>query len=422
MASPPVPSIPESALGSINDKNVYLVLRAIADILNVRNGQTGDSDSAFVTRGELGSVAKAGTGGLSAGGARQSQGGTFPVIKPSDIARVITDLQAQVMESPLFKALGERIDRVDAPGTGVIAQLDEERTVRSNAVSSLVQLLTTLESTVGDQSVALQEEAQTRADADGNIMGKYSVKIDANGYVSGFGLISTANNGMPFSDFTIRADRFAIGSPTGPGVPVLIPFIVTTTTQVVNGYIVPPGVYIDAAAIAVASIGEAQIDFASIRQAHIQNAAIGTAQIQDAAITNAKIGNAEVDTLSIRGDAVTVPRGAHGGSGLTGATFVVAASAVMPAGPAAAIIFGVVNVWATSDSGCSIRICRDSTVLAEVGATLAVSAGITTPSLAVPICCFDSSASAGGTYSIQVGNAVLINWYSADIALLGAKR
>lgn len=422
MASPPVPSIPESALGSINDRNVWLVLRAIADILNVRNGQTGDSDSAFVTRGELGSVAKAGTGGISAAGARQSQGGTFPVIKPSDIARVITDLQAQVMESPLFKALGERIDRVDAPGTGVIAQLDEERTVRSTAVSSLVQQLTTLESTVGDQSVALQEEAQTRADADGNIMGKYSVKIDANGYVSGFGLISTANNDVPFSDFTIRADRFAIGSPTGPGVPVRIPFIVTTTGQYINGYYVPPGVYMDSAAMMAASVGEAQIQFESVGQSHIKLLAVGTAQIDDLAVTSAKIGIAEVDTLNIRGDAVTVPRGAHGGSGSAGGAFVVAASAVMPAGPSAAIVFAVVNVWSTSDGGGSIRLCRDGAVLAEVGFTLGVSAGISTPSLSVPICCFDTGASAGGVYSVQVGNAVLINWYSADIALLGAKR
>ena len=307
-----VPSIPVDALHSIQDQNIYVVLRAITDILNVRNGQTGDSDSAFVTRADLANIKGGGTTVVGIPGTQQSQGFTFPTIKPSDIARVINDLQAQIMESPLFKALGERIDRVDAPGTGVIARLDEERTTRATAVSSLVQQLDTLESTVGDQSVALQTEAQTRADADGNIMGKYSVKVDANGYVSGFGLISTANNSTPFSDFTVRADRFAIGSPSGPGVPTRIPFIVVTTTQVVNGYTVPPGVYIDAAAIAAASIGEAQIQFAAIRRAHIQAAAIGTAQIEDASINNAKIGNAEVDTLKIRGNSVVVPSSVSG--------------------------------------------------------------------------------------------------------------
>lgn len=330
-----VPSIPIDALHSIRDQNVYAVLRAIADILNVRNGQTGDSDSAFVTRAELANIKGSGGGLVGVPGAAQSQGFTFPVVQPSDVARVINDLQAQVMESPLFKALGERVDRVDAPGTGVIARLAQEQLTRETAVSSLVQMLDTLESTVGDQSVALQQEAQTRADADGNIMGKYSVKIDANGYVSGFGLISTANNGTPFSEFIFRADRFAIGSPTGPGVPTRIPFIVVTTTQVVNGYVVPPGVYIDAAAIAVASIGEAHIQFAAIRRAHIQSAAVGEAQIEDASITNAKIRNAEVDTLKIRGNSVVVPSSSSGTTDVsltfesTGQPIVVTASGIL---------------------------------------------------------------------------------------------
>lgn len=413
-----VPSIPLDALHSIQDQNVYVVLRAITDMLNVRNGQTGDSDSAFVTRAELGNFKGGNTALVGVPGAELSQGVTFPVIKPSDIARVINDLQAQVMESPLFKALGERIDRVDAPGTGVIARLDEEQTIRSTAVSSLVQQLTTLESTVGDQSVALQTESQTRADADGNIMGKYSVKVDANGYVSGFGLISTANNSTPFSDFTVRADRFSIGSPTGPGVPTRIPFIVVTTTQVVNGYLVPPGVYIDAAAIAVASIGEAQIQFAAIRRAHIQNAAIGTAQIEDASITNAKIGTAEIDTLKIRGDAVTVPRGSVNGSGTTPWPDTTICSISMPNGIPAVMVQATAVL--TSDGQGRAYLLRNGTVVSDFYFGSQVEGAIVTPSLAY----YDTSQTAA-TYQLVVGPSSgggPVSWNGAVLTGLGIKR
>lgn len=310
MAALKVPSIPTTALDAVQDRNVYTVLRAIADILNVRNGQTGDLGSAFVTRAELGNLRPGGGLVITVPGSQQSQSNTPSIIRPSDIARVINDLQAQVMESPLFKHLGERVDRVDAPGTGVIAQLDEERITRANAVAALAQLITTLEATVGDQSVALQEEAEVRANADGEIMGRYSVKIDGNGYVTGFGLISTANDDVPFSEFIVRADNFAIGSPSGPGITPRIPFIVRTTPTVVNGYTVPAGVYMDAAMIQVASIQEAHIDFAAIRRAHIQNAAIGSAQI----------GDAEIGTLKLAGQAVTIPASVYSPNAVTRTT------------------------------------------------------------------------------------------------------
>lgn len=410
-----VPAVPISALDAIQDRNVYTVLRAITDMLNVRNGQTGDSDNAFVTRAEIGNLRAGGGSIVGVPGAQQSQGFTFPTIQPSDIARVINDLQAQIIESPLFKALGERIERVDSKGSSVVASLQEERTTRETAVSALAQSLDTLEATVGSQSVALQQEAQTRADADGNIMGKYSVKIDANGYVSGFGLISTANNSTPFSDFTVRADRFSIGSPSGPGVPARVPFIVVTTTQIVNGYTVPPGVYIDAAAIAAASIGEAQIKFAAIRRAHIQTAAIGSAQIEDAAITFAKIGTAEVDTLSIRGDAVTVPRASINGGGTNGNDFEIAiASIFMPAGiPSIVILATGVFGYAGANH---VYLRKNGVVIASYAWG---GAGTDYQQYTIPMTYQDVSQS-GGTYDILIGGG--ISWSNVSVVGLGTKR
>lgn len=99
--------------------------------------------------------------------------------------------------------------------------------------------------------------------------GQYTVKIDNNGYVAGFGLASTAVNSTPFSDFIVRADRFSISSPSGPSVAPKTPFIVTTTASVINGVSVPAGVYIDTAAIQNGSIVNAKIGDATIESAKI---------------------------------------------------------------------------------------------------------------------------------------------------------
>lgn len=66
-------------------------------------------------------------------------------------------------------------------------------------------------------SAAVREETQAVATKAGTLEAKYTVKVDVNGYVSGFGLASTANNSTPFSEFLIRADRFAVGNPATPG-------------------------------------------------------------------------------------------------------------------------------------------------------------------------------------------------------------
>ena len=106
---------------------------------------------------------------------------------------------------------------------------------------------------------------------------KYVVKVDNNGHVSGFGLLSTANDGTPTSSFIVAANKFAIAAPFNASaaevaaVGTNIPFKVLTTATNINGVSVPAGVY--------------------IADAFIHNAQITTALIQDAAITSAKIND-----------------------------------------------------------------------------------------------------------------------------------
>lgn len=135
-----------------------------------------------------------------------------------------------------------QISRVDSNVSAVQTQTN----TLANNVASLSSQVTTLQSTTGSNTLAIQQEISARTNADNDIYGKYSVKIDNNGYVTGFGLISSSNNSTPFSEFVIRADRFAIASPSGPGVTPLSPFVVYTTPQTLpNGQVLPPGVYMD---------------------------------------------------------------------------------------------------------------------------------------------------------------------------------
>lgn len=108
-------------------------------------------------------------------------------------------------------------------------------------------------------SAAIAQEASVRATADGTLFAQYTVKVDTNGYVSGFGLANTVNNATPTSDFAVRADRFYIASPSGPGIAPAMPFIVQTTQTTINGETVPVGVYIDTAYIRKGTITSAYI-------------------------------------------------------------------------------------------------------------------------------------------------------------------
>lgn len=174
-----------------------------------------------------------------------------------------------------------------------IAALQTSNNTLTNSVGSLSSTVTTLNASVGNLSSALSTEATVRANADGTLFSQYTVKVDNNGLVSGFGLASTLNNGVPFSEFIIRADRFAIGS---PGTSRKVPFIVEGGT-----------VYID------------------------------TALIKNAAIGRAKIGIAEIDTLRLANGSVTSMSYAAGGY------------QVIPAGGAV----GAVAVGIVMDSGSS---------------------------------------------------------------------
>ena len=218
-----------------------------------------------------------------------------------DVPAVLNALTGQITQSQLYADLGARIDLIDGPETlpgsfnyrwkqftdNSEFQLSYRDRYYLDRFSAIASQSTTLSTTVGQNTASIQVNA---ASING-INAKYTVKIDNNGYVSGYGLISTANNGTPTSEFAVRADTFYVASPTGPGITPIVPFVVQTTPTTVNGVSVPVGVYMDAAYIKNGTITSAKIGDAVITNAKIADAAITTAKIGDAQITTAKIAD-----------------------------------------------------------------------------------------------------------------------------------
>jgi predicted nucleic acid-binding Zn-ribbon protein len=161
------------------------------------------------------------------------------------------------------------------------ANITQINTVSADSGSAVARAVNSLNVTVGEDTVTLQEVK----DVTDGVSAQYSVTIDNNGHVSGFGLVSDIIDGNPTSDFTISADTFSIGG-TG-GLSDVSPFVVYTTEQTIVkdgvSVTVPAGVYIG--------------------DAFIQSAAIGGTKIADGAITADKItaGTITADKIVIDG-------------------------------------------------------------------------------------------------------------------------
>lgn len=104
------------------------------------------------------------------------------------------------------ESLGQRLSGIATSINANAAAILSEQSTRANADSALSTTLTTLQTTVNGHTTTISSQATTI----NGIQAKYSVKVDNNGYVSGFGLISTANNGTVTSTFNILADAFKV--------------------------------------------------------------------------------------------------------------------------------------------------------------------------------------------------------------------
>lgn len=318
----------------IKDGPTRAFLDALSNVLDARSGYTNkNAPERFVTAAEFqGLTSRAiikAFGGGGPGGFLGDGGSSDDVPSALDVNNAIDNLAEFVTKTIIYQLLGEQFglidlaelrERIDAAQAG-IRRIDTTRTEGDMALASAINTIwaaiggseaviqdgalasatpntaeatawTQVQSAVRDpntgetsSSSILQETRTYASNADGKFNSIYSVRaqvsVGGQTVVGGFGLSATsgaASGSGPTIDFGVRADKFFIAATSDtPSAATQIsqgsqiPFMVLTSSQVVNGVAYPPGVY--------------------IKKAVIGDATIGTAQIAEAAITNAKIGN-----------------------------------------------------------------------------------------------------------------------------------
>jgi predicted nucleic acid-binding Zn-ribbon protein len=104
-------------------------------------------------------------------------------------------------------------------------------------ITSISSDVSTLSTTVGGNTASIS----TQATSINGLEAQYTVKIDNNGRVAGFGLASTGNTSTPTSEFAVVADQFSIVNPSSTSDNPIIPFqvsnnkILMTSDVEING-------------------------------------------------------------------------------------------------------------------------------------------------------------------------------------------
>ena len=195
----------------------------------------------------------------------------------SDVAVALAkrELSTKVVEG-LSAEANERLLLAAIVGNNTAA-IQSEATARANADSAIASEVSTLSTTVGENTSAIQT---VNSSVDG-IKSKHAVKIDTNGYVTGYELIGTGAS----SSMVFHVDNFLVGK---VGSTNQYPFVIGT----VDG-------------VSRVSMDSAFIQDGAIKNAKILNGTIENAKIKDAAIDNAKIANATISRLKIEGHTLT---------------------------------------------------------------------------------------------------------------------
>lgn len=103
-------------------------------------------------------------------------------------------------------------------------------------IKSLGERITTVQSTAEGNKATVQAHSRSI----NGLEAQYTVKVDVNGKVAGYGLATTPKNGTPESKFIVNADRFGVGA---TGKADIFPFTVDTRQNRVgvNGELVVNG-------------------------------------------------------------------------------------------------------------------------------------------------------------------------------------
>ena len=195
-------------------------------------------------------------------------------------ASAVSSLTATVtQQGGKLTAETQRIDGLYTSVGDANAAIQNEAKARVDGDGAISRQLQTTQAALGSTNAAVQQVATAQADMKGMLNAQYTVRVQVNNQYgvhsfAGFGIGINEQNGVVQSAFVVNADQFVLLNTYGGGL--------SSPWSVVGGQ-------------------------TFIADSYIRSASIDTAKIKDGAITAAKIGVAEVDTLRIRGNAVTVP-------------------------------------------------------------------------------------------------------------------
>jgi len=142
----------------------------------------------------------------------------------------------------LQSTVNDPANGVSATATG-LSNLSTSVSVIDGAVSTISTDLTSLTTTVGGNTTSISTQSESIDGVEAN----YTVKIDNNNRIAGFGLLSTTSGSTPFSEFAVVADQFSIVDPSSTAANPVQPFTVTAqkvhfgTDVVVSGDLVTTG-------------------------------------------------------------------------------------------------------------------------------------------------------------------------------------
>ena len=124
-----------------------------------------------------------------------------------------------------------------------ISGIDTRVTSAEGSITSISSSLTSLSTTVGSNTTSIS----TQATSINGLEAQYTVKIDNNDRIAGFGLASTSATGTPTSEFVVIADKFSVVDPLSTSDTPIVPFSVTSgniymgTNVVISGSLITTG-------------------------------------------------------------------------------------------------------------------------------------------------------------------------------------
>lgn len=180
-----------------------------------------------------------------------TQGQTAP-----DIDFLLTTLANSITSSQLASSLSDPIGNLPANTANSITSVETAQNTQGVTIASQATSITNLNTTVGGHTTSIS----TQASSINGLSAQYTVKIDNNGAVAGYGLASTTTGaGNIVSEFIVNADRFAIMRGGSNTAAATVPFVVQSSSTTLNGETVDAGVYMADAFIKNGSIQSAKI-------------------------------------------------------------------------------------------------------------------------------------------------------------------